>query len=71
MTIVQEMAIWELCRQGFPLDADQAESSWEHGKHFGFDGNKLRVPVAVRQLIDRANRETGRLPVATPTAASR
>ena len=29
MTISQAQALWELCRQGLPLSADEAERCWE------------------------------------------
>ncbi len=40
MTISQSQALWELCRQGLPLSADEAERCWEQGQTY-----QLREPV--------------------------
>jgi hypothetical protein len=57
MTIIQSQAIWELCRQGFPLNADEAAERWEKGQAYRPDWRGLRVPRAVAQLIDQSNWE--------------
>jgi hypothetical protein len=56
MTNSQEHAVWELCRQGFPLSADEAEHSWEEGRSFSPD-RPLAVPRALRRLIEDCNQE--------------
>lgn len=56
MTISQAQALWELCRQGLPLSADEAERCWEQGQTY-----QLRVPVKlpweVEGLIEQCNWE--------------
>ncbi len=56
MTISQSQALWELCRQGFPLTADEAEACWEEGKTFLPDWG-AKVSRSLEQLIDRCNEE--------------
>lgn len=57
MTIIQSQAIWELCRQGFPLNADEAAERWGNGQTYRPDWRRLRVPRAVAQLIEQSNWE--------------
>ena len=56
MTTNQSLAVWELCRQGLPLIADEAEASWNLGQTF-----QIQSPVAlarsIRELLDRCNWE--------------
>jgi hypothetical protein len=56
MTTSQAQALWELCRQGLPLSAAEAEHCWEQGQIY-----KLREPVKlppkVEGLIDLCNWE--------------
>lgn len=56
MTISQSQAIWELCRQGFPLTADEAEAHWEKGETYQPNG-QIRVSREVGHLIDCCNWE--------------
>jgi hypothetical protein len=56
MTIIQSQAIWELCRQGFPLDAEEAAQQWEKGEPYQLDG-QLKVPRDVERLIETSNWE--------------
>jgi hypothetical protein len=56
MTISQELALWELCRQGFPLSAEDAESSWEQGRSFRPDW-PLDLPRSLQRLIEDCNQE--------------
>jgi hypothetical protein len=56
MTNSQATAIWELCRQGFPLSADEAEESWERGQPFRPDW-RIQLSRALRKLIDDCNRQ--------------
>ena len=56
MTISQLQATWELCRQGFPLIADEAAAQWETGKAFELD-LPVCVPREVEHLIDQCNWE--------------
>lgn len=56
MTVTQRQAIWELCRQGFPLIAQSAELQWSNGQRFSLDTN-IDVARQVRKLIDQCNRE--------------
>jgi hypothetical protein len=59
MTTNQSQALWELCRQGLPLEADEAARMWTHGQHFELaDGIRLtRYLVA---LIRQCNWEVER-----------
>jgi len=57
MTNTQARAIWELCRQGFPLSADEAEASWQKGQPYRPDW-PLKVSRALQQLIEDCNRDT-------------
>lgn len=56
MTISQAHAIWELCRQGLPLSADEAEKCWEQGKAYRLD-EPVKLPREVEGLIDQCNWE--------------
>jgi hypothetical protein len=56
MTNSQELALWELCRQGFPLSAGDAEALWEEGRSFRPD-RPLDLPRSLQQLIEDCNRE--------------
>ncbi len=58
MTISQLHAVWELCRQGFPLTADEAAARWERGEPYEPE-RQLHVTREIEQLIDRCNWETG------------
>lgn len=48
--------VWELCRQGFPLTADEAAARWEKGEPYEPD-RQLHVTREIEQLIDRCNWE--------------
>jgi hypothetical protein len=63
MTISQAQAIWELCRQGFPLTADEAADRWERGEAYEPE-QQLPVNREIAQLIDRCNWEIRRDPEA-------
>jgi hypothetical protein len=56
MTASQSQAIWELCRQGFPLSADEAADRWEKGEPYEPD-SRVRVTREISRLIECANRE--------------
>lgn len=56
MTNSQARAIWELCRQGFPLSADEAEASWKDGHPYHPDW-PLKISRALQRLIEDCNRE--------------
>ena len=56
MTNSQLKAVWELCRQGFPLNADEAEQAWEHGRPFRPE-SPLQLSRTLKQLIDQCNRQ--------------
>jgi hypothetical protein len=57
MTSTQSQAVWELCRQGLPLAADEAEQCWRRGEayHLNF---RLKMPRSINALIERCNWET-------------
>lgn len=56
MTISQSQAVWELCRQGLPLMADDAESHWSNWKTFEPDTH-VRLSREALVLIERSNWE--------------
>jgi hypothetical protein len=56
MTFNQAQAVWELCRQGLPLVADDAEEHWEKGEPFEMH-EQLKLSWGVLQLIERCNWE--------------
>lgn len=56
MTNTQVRALWELCRQGLPLCADEAEALWQRGD--SYDLKRLpRVSRSLRRLIECCNQE--------------
>ena len=59
MTFTQTQAVWELCRQGLPLLADEAAERWERGLHFRLQ-SQVRIARAVEALIEQCNWEVGR-----------
>lgn len=56
MTRIQSQAVWELCRQGYPLTADEAAERWEKGESYIPD-RQLRVNREIRHLIETSNWE--------------
>lgn len=56
MTISQLQAVWELCRQGFPITADEAAERWEKGEVYQPD-RSLRVTREIAHLIEQCNWE--------------
>lgn len=56
MTISQAQAVWELCRQGFPLTADEAAARWESGETFEPDAQN-RLSREAQRLIEQCNWE--------------
>jgi hypothetical protein len=61
MTHEQSQAIWELCRQGYPMSADEAERRWSHGQRYEPD-DLMQVPRSLRALIEQCNYEAASLP---------
>ena len=56
MTISQAQALWELCRQGLPLSADEAELCWEQGQTYQLR-EPVKLPREVECLIEQCNWE--------------
>ena len=56
MTISQAQALWELCRQGLPLSADEAERCWEQGQTYQLR-EPGKLPWEVAGLIEQGNWE--------------
>jgi len=54
MTMSQSQAVWELCRQGFPLTADEAAERWEKGETYMPD-RRLRVTREIKRLSKRSD----------------
>jgi len=61
MTQVQSQAVWELCRQGYPMSADEAERRWSDGQCYRPD-HRMQVPRSLRALIEQCNVEAASLP---------
>jgi hypothetical protein len=56
MTISQSHALWELCRQGLPLTADEAERSWQEGRAYHLH-EAVKLPREVEDLVEQCNWE--------------
>jgi hypothetical protein len=56
MTTCQSQALWELCRQGFPLSADEAERRWSRGEAYHLDFY-VKIPRSINTLIEQCNWE--------------
>ena len=56
MSTKQQQAIWELCRQGYQVTADQAAKRWSKGERFE-PREKLAVARSLESLIDQCNWE--------------
>jgi hypothetical protein len=56
MTYTQSQAIWELCRQGLPLAAYEAEAHWESGKIYRPQLH-CKLSRESERIIERCNRE--------------
>lgn len=56
MTANQSQALWELCRQGLPLAADEAAERWDRGQPFELE-NGLHLARYVEALIRQCNWE--------------
>ena len=70
MSTHQAQAIWELCREGFPLVAQEAEDRWECGRTYRPDGH-LPLSRRVSNLIDQCNWEISHgLPAAGAVVAA-
>lgn len=67
MTISQSQAVWELCRQGLPLMADDAEILWQRGETFQPDTH-LRLSREALSLIERSNWEASRSHLSRPAS---
>jgi hypothetical protein len=59
MTTSQTKAVWELCRQGLPLIADEAARRWDQGQPFELDA-ELRLARSIKYLISQCNWELRR-----------
>ena len=56
MVTHQAQALWELCRQGYPTCADEAESRWNAATAYCPDP-EVRLSGLLRLLIDKCNCE--------------
>ncbi len=59
MTTNQLQALWELCRQGLPLEADEAADQWDRGQPFELR-DSVRLARYVEVLIRQCNWEVER-----------
>jgi hypothetical protein len=59
MTINQSQALWELCRQGLPLAADEAAEHWGQGQTFELE-QSVHLARYVEALIRQCNWEVKR-----------
>ncbi len=56
MTTNQSLTLWELCRQGLPLAADEAAEQWNLGQCFQLPSG-LRISRSLEALIEQCNWE--------------
>jgi hypothetical protein len=56
MTPSQNKAVWELCRQGLPLVADEAAAKWSRGERYMLD-QRISVAREVKKLVEMSNWE--------------
>ncbi len=56
MTPSQNKAVWELCRQGLPLVADEAAAKWSRGERYMLD-QRISVAREVKKLVEMCNWE--------------
>lgn len=56
MISYQSQALWELCRQGYPASADEAETRWDAGKVYHPD-ERVCLSRVLRVLIEQCNDE--------------
>lgn len=57
MTVQQNIAIWEMWRQGLHQLAALAEQCWEHGEPVE-PNDTIQAPRGVWALVEQANRQT-------------
>jgi hypothetical protein len=60
MTTNQSLALWELCRQGLPLAADDAAEQWGQGQQYELAPG-VRVSRGLEALIEQCNWEVGQV----------
>lgn len=60
MTTNQSLALWELCREGLPLAADEAAAFWAQGKSFELQTG-VRISRGLEALIEQCNWEAGQI----------
>lgn len=56
MSVKQLQAVWELCRQGFPITADDAARSWNKGAPFEPE-EEFHLAKPLESLIEQCNWE--------------
>jgi hypothetical protein len=56
MSIKQQQAVWELCRQGYQVSANQAARCWSQGERFEVE-RELVIARSLENLIDQCNWE--------------
>ena len=56
MTVQQDIAIWEMWRQGLHQLATLAEQRWEHGEQVERD-DAIQAPHFVWTMMEQANRQ--------------
>ncbi|MBK1725085.1 hypothetical protein [Thiocystis violacea] len=56
MSTKQLQAVWELCRQGFQVTADEAAQSWRNGERFDLS-DRCQLGRSIQSLIDQCNWE--------------
>jgi hypothetical protein len=60
MTTTQSLALWELCREGLPLAADEAALQWGQGRSFEMPSG-IRISRSLEALIEQCNWEVGQM----------
>lgn len=62
MTTHQSQAVWELCREGYPLSADEAEIRWKSGEAYHPE-SEMKISRALQLLIFQSNYDARYRPV--------
>jgi hypothetical protein len=66
MISYRPQAVWELCRQGYPSSADEAERQWRKGKAYNPESG-MQMSRTLRALIDQCNYEESDLDLTRTT----
>lgn len=60
MTTNQSLTLWELCRQGLPLAADEAAEQWNLGQYYHLPSD-VHVSRSLEALLEQCNWEVSQM----------